>query len=374
MLKASASPYEVAPSKVMELWLNVVTWGLIIVSMLSMAYVFGYDLNAPPWNTDNLRAGTAAVAIDSWFFASLYFSRRFWGRSKAGGFGWFVSAFAFGVFSWFCNVIFFATFLHTISTAVLARAGMDFFSQQGIIKAVCMLLSGSVLLYCLAPRRLQRDTRTEEERAQDTRSEEEQQERLIRKVRGWRQLVAVASGAEEREKQRKEEEKKREAREQKREKQRALFARGVELGLITGQEDVIDYTILEQRIKMQDMPIPTAEQLATEDVQENEEPMSDTGNHHTTLNEQEVAEFLGVSVQTARKMMEPFSDHEFNIPGCRNKTIRRGRNKGKVERRAPYDKVKEVKKRMEDARKIRPLRKQQSDAQEAAEELHEAMS
>lgn len=101
--------------------------------------------------------------------------------------------------------------------------------------------------------------------------------------------------------------------------------------------------------------LPSAEEMiaamvadeAPEEVADEDDAMSVSGNHRAYLSAQEVAQLLSVSEDTAKRMMEARSAHPYAIRGCKNIRLRKPRGNRRHERRAPYATVLEVKAQME---------------------------
>lgn len=98
----------------MEIGLHGLVTGLLIVSIIGIAYVYGFNLETGSL-LDNISAAVRALGVDGGFFLGLYFSRRLWMRRKRGwgdgikttlfGFIWFLVALLMASLSWFSNTL-----------------------------------------------------------------------------------------------------------------------------------------------------------------------------------------------------------------------------------------------------------------------------
>lgn len=114
-----------------------------------------------------------------------------------------------------------------------------------------------------------------------------------------------------------------------------------------------------------------ADDSADETATEESDAMSDSGNHKATMNAEEVADLLGVSVKVAKDMIEPRSSHRYAISGSRKVYFRKPRRGQEWERRVPYKNVLEMQAKMtaDTAAKVRafPTAKPPAELQEAVE-------
>jgi hypothetical protein len=112
--RPQVSEDDVGPSRVMEIGLHGLVTGLLIVSIIGIAYVYGFNLETGSL-LDNISAAVRALGVDGGFFLGLYFSRRLWMRRKRGwgdgikttllGFIWFLVALLMASLSWFSNTL-----------------------------------------------------------------------------------------------------------------------------------------------------------------------------------------------------------------------------------------------------------------------------
>jgi hypothetical protein len=172
--KPTVSEDEVSPSRVMEIGLHGLVSGLLIVSIIGIAYVYGFDLEKGSL-LDNISAAIRALGVDGGFFLGLYFSRRMWMRRKYGwgdgikttlfGVIWFLVAVLMAALSWFSNTLFVTNYQTIITQDLLSRAGFSGISPQLVNKAIGAIPLVIVLLYSIVPRRIvgRADTRTPEE-------------------------------------------------------------------------------------------------------------------------------------------------------------------------------------------------------------------
>ena len=172
--KPALSEDDVGPSRVMEIGLHGLVTGLLIVSIIGIAYVYGFNLDTGSL-LDNISAAVRALGVDGGFFLGLYFSRRLWMRRKRGwgdgikttlfGLIWFLVALLMASLSWFSNTLFVTNYQTIITQDLLSRAGFTSISPQLVNKAIGAIPLVIVLLYSIVPRRMQTqvDTRTAEE-------------------------------------------------------------------------------------------------------------------------------------------------------------------------------------------------------------------
>lgn len=172
--KSSAVVDEVGPSRTMEIGLHGLVSGLLIVSIIGIAYVYGFNLETGSL-LDNISAAVRALGVDGGFFLGLYFSRRLWMRKKHGwwdgvkttvfGLIWFSVALLMASLSWFSNTLFVANYQTIITEDLLSRAGFTSISPQLVNKAIGAIPLVIVLLYSIVPRQSKTvlDARTPEE-------------------------------------------------------------------------------------------------------------------------------------------------------------------------------------------------------------------
>jgi hypothetical protein len=173
---------DVGPSRMMEIGLHGLVTGLLIVSIIGIAYVYGFNLESGSL-LDNISAAVRALGVDGGFFLGLYFSRRLWMRKKRGwwdgvktslfGFIWFLVALLMASLSWFSNTLFVTNYQTIITQDLLAKAGFTSISPQLVNKAIGAIPLVIVLLYSIVPRRVQvrLDARTPEEIEEEARRE-----------------------------------------------------------------------------------------------------------------------------------------------------------------------------------------------------------
>lgn len=180
--KLPVSEDDVGPSRAMEIGLHGLVAGLLVVSIIGIAYVYGFNLESGSL-LDNISAAVRALGVDGGFFLGLYFSRRLWMRKKRGwwdgiktstfGFIWFLVALLMAALSWFSNTLFVTNYQTIITQDLLAKAGFTSISPQLVNKAIGAIPLVIVLLYSIVPRRVQvrLDARTPEEIAEEARRE-----------------------------------------------------------------------------------------------------------------------------------------------------------------------------------------------------------
>jgi hypothetical protein len=173
---------EVGPSRTMEIGLHALVTSLLMVSIIGIAFVYGFNLDSGSL-LDNISAAVRALGVDGGFFLGLYFSRRLWMRRKSGwwdgikttifGMIWFLVALLMAALSWFSNTLFVTNFQTIITQDLLARAGFTSISPQLVNKAIGAIPLVIVLLYSIVPRRVQvrLDQRTAEEIEEEARRE-----------------------------------------------------------------------------------------------------------------------------------------------------------------------------------------------------------
>src|SRR5215469_18044864 len=74
---------DVGPSRTMEIGLHILVSALLMVSIIGITFVYGFNLQTGNL-LDNLSALVRALGVDGGFFLGLYFSRRLWMRKKHG--------------------------------------------------------------------------------------------------------------------------------------------------------------------------------------------------------------------------------------------------------------------------------------------------
>jgi hypothetical protein len=189
---------EVGPSRAMEIGLHGLVSGLLIVSIIGIAYVYGFNLETGSL-LDNISAAVRALGVDGGFFLGLYFSRRLWMRKKHGwwdgirttvfGLIWFAVALLMASLSWFSNTLFVANYQTIITEDLLAKAGFTSISPQLVNKAIGAIPLVIVLLYSIVPRQ----SRT----VLDVRSPEEIEEEALREAARIRAQNMVAAARAE---------------------------------------------------------------------------------------------------------------------------------------------------------------------------------
>ena len=172
---------QVGPSRYMEIGLNVLVGALLAVSIIGIAYVYGFSLDGNL--LDNISAGVRAVGVDGGFFLGLYFSRRHWTREKTGwwdglnallaGVPWFVVAMIMAGVSWLSNTLFVSGSVTIITQAALDKAGITIINAQQanwMVGGIPLLI---ILLYSIVPSQVQThiETRTPEEIEQEAKQE-----------------------------------------------------------------------------------------------------------------------------------------------------------------------------------------------------------
>ena len=189
---------DVGPSRVMEIGLHALVTGLLIVSIIGIAYVYGFNLETGSL-LDNISAAVRALGVDGGFFLGLYFSRRLWMRRKRGwgdgikttlfGLIWFLVALLMASLSWFSNTLFVTNYQTIITQDLLNRAGFTDVPPQLVNKAIGAIPLVIVLLYSIVPRRMQERT--------DFRTPEEIEEEALREAARIRAQNMVAAARAE---------------------------------------------------------------------------------------------------------------------------------------------------------------------------------
>ena len=371
----------VGPSRVMEIALHVLVFGLLGVSIIGIAFVYGFNVQTSSF-LDNLSAGVRALGVDGGFFLGLYFSRRLWMRKKHGwwdglktnafGLIWFIVALLMASLSWFSNTLFVASFQTIITQDLLGKAGFDGIPPQVVNKAIGAIPLVIVLLYSIVPRQTQVriETRTPEEIEQEAKQEaariraqnlvaaakaEGAGQRLRTVVGG---LVGEALNLEERGK-----------RDERRKQMRiALETAGHATADMSDEEveiQAVSRGVWDQKRGEAIKPKPAARtngatlRLPEMEVEEtdNTDDQEDAGSARPSasgtmpswLDASAVAAFLEVGRQTAKKWMEPDWNGPYHLVGCRNFDVKQGNRVVRV-RRAPLKSVSDVKKRLDAAR------------------------
>ena len=198
MVKPQVAEDEVGPSRVMEIGLHALVTGLLIVSIISIAYVYGFNLETGSL-LDNISAAVRALGVDGGFFLGLYFSRRMWMRRKRGwgdgiattlfGLIWFLVALLMASLSWFSNTLFVTNYQTIITQDLLNRAGFTDIPPELVNKAIGAIPLVIVLLYSIVPRRMQERT--------DERTPEEIEEEALREAARIRAQNMVAAARAE---------------------------------------------------------------------------------------------------------------------------------------------------------------------------------
>lgn len=171
----------VGPSRLMEIGLHILVGGLLVVSIIGIAYVYGFNLNGNL--LDNVSAAVRALGVDGGFFLGLYFSRRHWTRKKEGwgdslrailaGIPWFVVAIIMAGVSWLSNTLFVNGSTTIITQDALNKAGITIINAQQanwMVGGIPLLI---ILLYSIVPSRVEVrvDTRAPEEIEEEARRE-----------------------------------------------------------------------------------------------------------------------------------------------------------------------------------------------------------
>jgi hypothetical protein len=364
----NTSGQHVGPSKYMEIGLTVLVTALLAVSIIGIAYVYGFSLDGNL--LDNISAAVRAVGVDGGFFLGLYFSRRHWTREKHGfgdsvrallaGIPWFVVAMIMAGVSWLSNTLFVNGSTTIITQASLDHAGITIINAQQanwMIGGIPLLI---ILLYSIVPSQamVKIDTREPEEI-------EREAEREAARIRAQNKVAAArAEGAGQRlrtviggvvgEALNLEETRKRD--ERLKQMRIALETAGVATDGMSDEHveiQVVSRGLWDQKkgeaIKPKAPARPTSTTLRlpeaeageeTEEIDEDEETdTTPTGSQVSWLDANAVAAFLEISKPTAINWMKGDSTSIHRIQGCRNYKSRRG-----IVRKAPLKSVGEVKK------------------------------
>ena len=229
---------DVGPSPIVERVVHGVVWALLGVSIVGIAFIFGFD----PGNwlsVDNASAAIRALGVDLTFYGGLYFARKFWNHQRRTfgdflwGCFWFFFAFCAACLSWFANSLFIAR-QHLVTQDLLNSAGFSWVTAHLVNQVVGAIPIAIILLYSFVPRQQVTDRRTPEQIAEDAKRElallqaksavEAQRASLagsrMRGVVGG--FVNQALNLEERQRQASLDEQKREERQERREKRERL--------------------------------------------------------------------------------------------------------------------------------------------------------
>jgi hypothetical protein len=365
----------VGPSRYMEIGLTVLVTALLAVSIIGIAYVYGFNLNGNL--LDNISAAVRAVGVDGGFFLGLYFSRRHWTREKQGwgdglkallaGIPWFVVAMIMAGVSWLSNTLFVNGSTTIITQAALDHAGITIIDAQQanwMIGGIPLLI---ILLYSIVPSQAEtkRDTRTPEEIEQEA-------EREAARIRAQNKVAAArAEGAGQRlrtvvgglvgEALNLEETRKRD--ERIKQMRIALETAGTSTAGMSDDEVEIQAAargVWDQKRGEAIKPKVAArsngatarlpeteadEETEEEEDQEGDTETSVTGPQVSWLDATAVAAFLEITKPTAKNWMQGDWTGPYRIQGCRNIKTKRG-----IVRKAPLKSVADVKKLLDAAR------------------------
>jgi hypothetical protein len=359
---------QVGPSRYMEIGLSVLVTALLAVSIIGIAYVYGFDWNGSL--LDNISAAVRAVGVDGGFFLGIYFSRQHWTREKGGwwdgvratlaGVPWFAVALFLATVSWLSNTLFVTHYQTIITQQLLNQAGLDALSPALVNKVIGGVPLLIVLLYSIVPRRLEvkAETRTPEEIEQEAMRE-------AARIRAQNMVAAArAEGAGQRlrtvvgglvgEAFNLEETKKRDARI----KQMRIALETASISTAGLSDDEVEIQAISRgvwdqkkgeaikpkapaRLITQQLPEAEGEDMDEEE----EEETTPTGSQVSWLDANAVAEFLEISKPTAVNWMKGDWTGPHRIQGCRNIKTRRG-----TVRKAPLKAVAEVKKQLDAVR------------------------
>jgi hypothetical protein len=385
----------VGPSRYMEIGLTVLVTALLGVSIIGIAYVYGFNLENGNL-LDNISAAVRAVGVDGGFFLGLYFSRRHWTREKQGwgdsvkallaGIPWFVVAMIMAGVSWLSNTLFVNGSTTIITQDALNKAGItiiDAKEANWMIGGIPLLI---ILLYSIVPSQVQThvETRTPEEI-------EREAEREAARIRAQNKVAAArAEGAGQRlrtviggvvgEALNLEETRKRD--ERLKQMRIALETAGVPTDGMSDEHVEIQAVSrgvwdqkkgeaikpkLPTRATSATLRLPEAEAEAETDEADDLDEETDTtptGSQVSWLDANAVAAFLEIGKPTAVNWMKGDWTGPHRIQGCRNFDTK----KGKV-RKAPLKSVAEVKKLLDAARhskngatvQLAPLTREQLD-------------
>jgi hypothetical protein len=363
----------------MEIALHGLVFGLLGVSIVGIAFVYGFNLETGSL-LDNISAAVRALGVDGGFFLGLYFSRRLWMRQKHGwwdsirttvfGLIWFAVALLMASLSWFSNTLFVASFQTIITQGLLGKAGFGSVPPEFVNKAIGAIPLVIVLLYSIVPRHTVAhvETRTPEEI-------EEESKREAARIRAQNMVAAAkAEGAGQRLRQvvgglvgeafNLEETKKHD--ERLKQMRIALETAGITTAGMSDDEVEIQAVargVWDQKrneaIKSKStarttgatlrLPDAETEVETDEDDQEGNPDRTATGPQVSWLDATAVSAFLGISKPTAQNWMKGDWTGPYRIMGCRNFDMRRGNKMVKV-RKAPLKSVAEVKKLLDAAR------------------------
>lgn len=388
------SGQRVGPSRYMEIGLHALVVALLAVSIIGIAYVYGFSLNGNL--LDNVSAAVRAVGVDGGFFLGLYFSRRHWTREKQGwgdglkamlaGVPWFAVAMVMAGVSWLSNTLFVSGSMTIITQDALNKAGItiiDAKQASWVIGGIPLLV---ILLYSIVPARMQAhvETRTPEEIEQEAKRE-------AARIRAQNMVAAArAEGAGARlrtvvgglvgEAFNLEETKKRE--ERRKQMRIALETAGYATSGMSDEQveiQAVSRGVWDQKrgeavkvkpaARSNGATLRLAEGEAEEetdeaDDQDEESDTTPTGSQVSWLDANAVAAFLEISKPTAVNWMKGDWSGVYRIQGCRNVKTRRG-----SVRKAPLKSVADVKQRLDAARhskngatvQLAPLTREQLD-------------
>lgn len=396
--------------QVINRWENVlietIAISVIFVSAAVTANYFGWPSPDP---TVKAAAAVYAYGVDGMFYICVRLARHYlsYGFSARGvGFGlfWMALSAVMGGFTWHNNLLFAATSWH-ISAEALQRVG---FSDAQELQLHAIIPVAVVLIVAVIPRRHTKEVRTPEQIMEDARQQAAllEAQNMLRSVKaqGAGQAVSTSVGGflgkalklDERKAQQEAEHK---ARLERRQQREALEAEQRQMRLLAGPEVLEEFALLDPatgeidynydglQVRLRSLgkwppaiagldDADTLQKKAIVAEQEEatleDEALSESGNHPAFINAKAVAEILNCSVDLANKLLARYSEHPYHITGCRNRTIKRGRNKGETERVAPYKNVLEIKRKMERdrANKVRkfPSTKNTKPAQDVGED------
>lgn len=308
---------------------------VILISAILTAIYFGFGQG--PIVT--LQAVAYAFAVDGMFYLSVRLARHYfaqgWSRAFAGVF-WLLVAGAAGAFTWHNNLLFAANAWH-LDPSALARAGVS----DGLELQLHAIIPVAVVLFgAIIPRPRQ------EKSAAEITAEAEQKIALMQAKNVLRAAQASEAGAGLRgvvggffgqalqltEKQAQSEARRKERNERRLRNER-LQRRGLELGLLSGDEEMIDFDWLEGQINLKELPLP--EQL--EEVEEPDE-MTASGKHKVWMTAAEVAAELGISQAQAERRMQ--ARYQGRFPALKSKDFK---VRGRLVRKAHFASVEDAK-------------------------------
>jgi hypothetical protein len=186
---------DVGPSPIVERIVHGVVWALLGVSIVGIAFIFGFD-PANWFSVDNASAGIRAVGVDLTFYGGLYFARRFWNRQRrtfgdfCWGCFWFFVAFCAASLSWFANSLFIAR-QHLVTQDLLISGGFSWVNAQLVNQVVGAIPIAIILLYSVVPRQQKADNRTPEQIMEESR----RRQAMIHAKNAERAAMASEAGA-----------------------------------------------------------------------------------------------------------------------------------------------------------------------------------